>query len=204
MLGIQELLTVVERVKKINRDIIVSGVLITFAEHTVLFRGSWRMPKRSSAPEFLTRLSGKTFGLPKLPVPIKPSMSMITESIGATDYLNFVREFISWRNQFVPRKRGLGEYVPWSQPMQIIKSRLEEIEDLGQPIESPKPPPPPSLPTGAKQPSRARTPGRQIDQKKAHTNQRTTRLKFFALWRKQLMGGRNRRDLQCLIMPWTL
>jgi hypothetical protein len=48
--------------------------------------------------------------------------------------------------------------------MQIVKSRIEEIEDLGQPIESPKPPPPPSIPTGAKQPSRVRTPARQIDQ----------------------------------------
>jgi hypothetical protein len=45
----------------------------------------------------------------------------------------------------VPNKRGLREYVPMSQPMQLIKSRIEEIEDLGQPIESPKPPPPPTI-----------------------------------------------------------
>src|SRR6266446_1204355 len=37
--------------------------------------------------------------------------------------------------------RTLSE-VSMSQPMQLIKSRIEEIEDLGQPIESPKPPPP--------------------------------------------------------------
>jgi hypothetical protein len=42
----------------------------------------------------------------------------------------------------VARKRGLAEYVPMSTPMQLVKSRLEEIEELHQPLEEPKPPPP--------------------------------------------------------------
>jgi len=88
----------------------------------------------------------------------------------------------------VPRKRGLGEYVPMSQPMQIIKSRLEEIEDLGQPIESPKPPPPPSIPTGAKQPSRARTPARHIDQEEDPYKPENYEVEIFRLMEETIEG----------------
>ena len=88
----------------------------------------------------------------------------------------------------MPRKRGLGEYVPMSQPMQIIKSRLEEIEDLGQPIESPKPPPPPSIPTGAKQPSRARTPARHIDQEEDPYKPENYEVEIFRLMEETIQG----------------
>jgi len=40
------------------------------------------------------------------------------------------------------KKRGLSEYVPMSQPMPLIKSRLEELKELEEPLEKPKPPPP--------------------------------------------------------------
>ena len=40
------------------------------------------------------------------------------------------------------KKRGLHEHVPMGQAMQLVKSRIEQIEELGQPIESPRPPPP--------------------------------------------------------------
>jgi hypothetical protein len=88
----------------------------------------------------------------------------------------------------VPRKRGLGEYVPMSQPMQIIKSRIEEIEDLGQPIESPKPPPPPSIPTGAKQLSRARTPARQIEQDEDPYKPEHYEIEIFRLMEETIEG----------------
>ena len=38
------------------------------------------------------------------------------------------------------KKRGLHEHVPMGQAMQLVKSRIEQIEELEQPIESPRPP----------------------------------------------------------------
>jgi len=72
--------------------------------------------------------------------------------------------------------------------MQIIKSRLEEIDDLGQPIESPKPPPPPSIPTGAKQPSRARTPARHIDQEEDPYKPENYEVEIFRLMEETIEG----------------
>jgi hypothetical protein len=54
------------------------------------------------------------------------------------------------------KKRGLHEHVPMGQAMQLVKSRIEQIEELGQPIESPRPPPP--LTTKRPSPSQPRAP----------------------------------------------
>ena len=97
MLGIQELLTVVERVKKINKDIIVSGVLITFAEHTVLFREVMENAKKEFGSRVFNTVIRKNVRLAEAPSAHQTIYEYDTESIGAADYLNFVREFISWR-----------------------------------------------------------------------------------------------------------
>ena len=97
MLGIQELLTVVERVKKINKDIIVSGVLITFAEHTVLFREVMENAKKEFGSRVFNTVIRKNVRLAEAPSAHQTIYEYDSESIGATDYLNFVREFISWR-----------------------------------------------------------------------------------------------------------
>ena len=55
-----------------------------------------------------------------------------------------------------PKKRGLHEHVPMGQAMQLVKSRIEQIEELEQPIESPRPPPP--LTVKRPSPSRPRSP----------------------------------------------
>src|SRR5262249_1361248 len=75
-----------------------------------------------------------------------------------------------------------------SQPMQIIKSRLEEIDDLGQPIESPKPPPPPSIRTGAKPPSRAGTPARHIDHEEDPYKPEHYEVEIFRLMEETIEG----------------
>src|ERR1051326_4066958 len=74
-----------------------------------------------------------------------------------------------------------------SQPMQIIKSRLEEIEDLGQPIESPKPPPP-AMPTGVKQASRARPPAQHIDQEQDPYKPENYEVEIFRLMEETIEG----------------
>ena len=43
----------------------------------------------------------------------------------------------------MPRKRGLSVAVPMSHPMEVAKSHLDHIEELEQPLEGPKQPPPP-------------------------------------------------------------
>src|SRR5215470_11643945 len=97
MLGIQELLTVVERVKKINKEIIISGVLITFAEHTVLFREVMENAKKEFGARVFNTVIRKNVRLAEAPSAHQTIYEYDSESIGATDYLNFVREFISWR-----------------------------------------------------------------------------------------------------------
>jgi len=42
----------------------------------------------------------------------------------------------------VPRKRGLSIAVSMSQPMEVAKSHLDQLGELEQPLEGPKPPPP--------------------------------------------------------------
>jgi hypothetical protein len=62
------------------------------------------------------------------------------------------------------------------------------IEDLGQPIESPKPPPPPSMPLGAKQPSRTRTAARQINQEKDPYKPEDYEVEIFRLMEETIEG----------------
>ena len=45
------------------------------------------------------------------------------------------------------KKRGLAKFVPMSTPLSMVKSRLEELEELEKPLEEPKPPPPLDQPT---------------------------------------------------------
>ena len=42
----------------------------------------------------------------------------------------------------MPRKRGLSIAVPMSHPMEVARSHLDQLEELEQPLEGPKPPPP--------------------------------------------------------------
>ena len=41
----------------------------------------------------------------------------------------------------MPRKRGLSVAVPMSHPMEVARSHLDQLEELEQPLEGPKPPP---------------------------------------------------------------
>ena len=97
MLGIQELLTVVERVKKMNKEIEISGVLITFAEHTILFRDVLENARREFGPKVFNTTIRKNVRLAEAPSAHQTIYEYDSECIGATDYLNFVREFLTWR-----------------------------------------------------------------------------------------------------------
>src|SRR5262245_31148741 len=67
MLGIQELLTVVERVKKMNKEIAISGVLISFAEHTVMFREVLENARKEFGPRVLNTTNRKNVRLADAP-----------------------------------------------------------------------------------------------------------------------------------------
>jgi chromosome partitioning protein len=97
MLGIQELLTVVNRVKKMNKGIEISGVLITFAEHTILFRDVLENARREFGPKVFNTTIRKNVRLAEAPSAHQTIYEYDPECIGATDYLNFVREFLTWR-----------------------------------------------------------------------------------------------------------
>lgn len=97
MLGIQELLTVVERVRKMNKEISISGVLITFAEHTVLFREVLENARKEFGPKVFNATIRKNVRLAEAPSAHQSIYEYDPESIGAVDYMNFVREFIAWR-----------------------------------------------------------------------------------------------------------
>jgi len=97
MLGIQELLTVVERVRKMNKEIEISGVLITFAEHTILFRDVLENARREFGPKVFNTTIRKNVRLAEAPSAHQTIYEYDPECIGATDYLNFVREFLTWR-----------------------------------------------------------------------------------------------------------
>jgi len=97
MLGIQELLTVVERVKKMNKEIEISGVLITFAEHTIFFRDVLENARREFGPKVFNTTIRKNVRLAEAPSAHQTIYEYDPECIGATDYLNFVREFLTWR-----------------------------------------------------------------------------------------------------------
>ena len=97
MLGIQELLTVVERVKKMNKEIAISGVLITFAEHTVMFREVLENARKEFGPRVFNTTIRKNVRLAEAPSAHQTIYEYDPESIGAVDYLNFVREFLTWR-----------------------------------------------------------------------------------------------------------
>ena len=97
MLGIQELLTVVERVKKMNKEIEISGVLITFAEHTILFRDVLENARREFGPKVFNTTIRKNVRLAEAPSAHQTIYEYDPECIGAVDYLNFVREFLTWR-----------------------------------------------------------------------------------------------------------
>jgi chromosome partitioning protein len=97
MLGIQELLTVVDRVKKMNKEIEISGVLITFAEHTILFRDVLENARREFGPKVFNTTIRKNVRLAEAPSAHQTIFEYDPECIGATDYLNFVREFLTWR-----------------------------------------------------------------------------------------------------------
>jgi chromosome partitioning protein len=97
MLGIQELLTVVNRVKKMNKEIEISGVLITFAEHTILFRDVLENARREFGPKVFNTTIRKNVRLAEAPSAHQTIYEYDPECIGATDYLNFVREFLTWR-----------------------------------------------------------------------------------------------------------
>jgi chromosome partitioning protein len=97
MLGIQELLTVVDRVKKMNKEIEISGVLITFAEHTILFRDVLENARREFGPKVFNTTIRKNVRLAEAPSAHQTIYEYDPECIGAMDYLNFVREFLTWR-----------------------------------------------------------------------------------------------------------
>jgi len=97
MLGIQELLAVVERIKKINKDIFISGVLITFAEHTVLSREVLENARKEFGDKVFNTLIRKNVRLAEAPSAHKTIYEYDPDSLGATDYRNFVREFMQWR-----------------------------------------------------------------------------------------------------------
>ena len=97
MLGIQELLTVVDRVKKMNKEIEISGVLITFAEHTILFRDVLENARREFGTKVFNTTIRKNVRLAEAPSAHQTIYEYDPECIGATDYLNFVREFLTWR-----------------------------------------------------------------------------------------------------------
>jgi chromosome partitioning protein len=97
MLGIQELLTVVERIRKINKDIAVSGVLVTFAENTVLCREVLENARKEFGTKVFNTVIRKNVRLAEAPSAHKTIYEYDPDSIGAVDYLNFVREFIAWR-----------------------------------------------------------------------------------------------------------
>jgi chromosome partitioning protein len=97
MLGIQELLTVVERVRKMNKEIEISGVLITFAEHTILFRDVLENARREFGPKVFNTTIRKNVRLAEAPSAHQTIYEYDPECIGAVDYLNFVREFLTWR-----------------------------------------------------------------------------------------------------------
>src|SRR5438132_9493572 len=97
MRGIQKLLTVVERVKKMNKQIEISGVLITFAEHTILFRDVLENARREFGPKVFNTTIRKNVRLAEAPSAHQTIYEYDPECIGATDYLNFVREFLTWR-----------------------------------------------------------------------------------------------------------
>ena len=97
MLGIQELLTVVDRVKKMNKEIEISGVLITFAEHTILFRDVLENARREFGPKVFNTMIRKNVRLAEAPSAHQTIYEYDPECIGAMDYLNFVREFLTWR-----------------------------------------------------------------------------------------------------------
>jgi chromosome partitioning protein len=97
MLGIQELLTIVERIRKINPTITVTGVLITFAEQTVITREVIEHAKKEFGDRVFNTVIRKNVRLAEAPSAHQTIYEYEPDSIGATDYLNFVREFTNWR-----------------------------------------------------------------------------------------------------------
>jgi chromosome partitioning protein len=97
MLGIQELLTVIERIRTINKDIGVTGVLVTFAENTVMSREVIENARKEFGDRVFNTVIRKNVRLAEAPSAHQTIYEYDRESIGATDYLNFVREFIRWR-----------------------------------------------------------------------------------------------------------
>ncbi len=97
MLGIQELLTVVERIRKINPTIIITGVLITFAEQTVMTREVTEHAKKEFGDRVFNTVIRKNVRLAEAPSAHQTIYEYDPNSNGATDYLHFVREFANWR-----------------------------------------------------------------------------------------------------------
>jgi chromosome partitioning protein len=80
-----------------NKEIAISGVLITFAEHTVLFREVLDNARKEFGPKVFNTTIRKNVRLAEAPSAHQSIYEYDPESIGAVDYLNFVREFLTWR-----------------------------------------------------------------------------------------------------------
>lgn len=97
MLGIQELLTVVQRAQKINPQLDVSGVLVTFAEQTLLTRDVLAHARERFGPKVYNTVIRKTVRLAEAPAHHQSIYEYDQDCNGAADYLNFTREFLAWR-----------------------------------------------------------------------------------------------------------
>ncbi|PON10677.1 hypothetical protein C2W62_48810, partial [Candidatus Entotheonella serta] len=75
----------------------VTGVLITFAENTVMSREVIENARKEFGDRVFNTVIRKNVRLAEAPSAHQTIFEYDRESIGATDYLNFVREFVRWR-----------------------------------------------------------------------------------------------------------
>ncbi len=98
MLGIQELLTVVQNIRRMNADLHISGVLLTFAENTVMTREVLDNARKEFGERVFNTTIRKNVRLAEAPSVQQTIYQYDPDCNGAVDYTNFVREFIAWRN----------------------------------------------------------------------------------------------------------
>lgn len=97
MMGIKQLLSVIGVAQRSNPPLHVSGVVLTFAENTVMTREVLDNARKQFGDRVFNTTIRKNVRLAEAPSAQQSIFEYDNDSNGATDYSNLVREFLAWR-----------------------------------------------------------------------------------------------------------
>lgn len=100
LIGLKELLTEIDFIKETNRDVAISGVMVTFFENTLLSRDIYEKVKLEFKDKAFNTKIRKNVRLAEAPSHHMSIFAYDPRSIGAQDYEALTKEVIKW-----PEKR---------------------------------------------------------------------------------------------------